>query len=462
MPAQERISELNPISHGSINAAAMVMELADPGVASYKMTVATLEQKLQDDGMVLNPMTTAGDLIVGGAAGAPTRLPKGTNSFLLTMVAGAVAWAAFTGMTNPMTTAGDLIVGGVAGAPARLAVGAGTVPFLTVTAAAPAWGDLTTAATGITSVGTIATGVWQGTILGGTYGGTGVNNGARTLTMGGSVTYSGAFASTFTLTNTTAVTFPTAGTLATTAGNVATATALQTARAINGVNFDGTAAITVTAAAGTLTGATLAANVLASSLTSHGTLTAFAADTGSIATSQPYTMSSTWNAAGVAFTTFQILITSTASAAGSLIADWQVGGASKFSVSKTGAITCAGSVMTWANATLKLPSISPNTVDFFDAGLATYRGTLQTTADGVFELVGSANTTPRLCFEGVTAAFPSLKRSAAVLQCRVADDSAYAGFDALSYSVGGVAGATFAASAIVTLTVTGGLVVAKT
>jgi hypothetical protein len=55
-------------------------------------------------------------------------------------------------------------------------------------------------------------------------------------------------------------------------GNAATATALATARAINGVNFDGSAAITVTAAAGTLTGATLAATVLASSLTSVGTL----------------------------------------------------------------------------------------------------------------------------------------------------------------------------------------------
>ena len=55
-------------------------------------------------------------------------------------------------------------------------------------------------------------------------------------------------------------------------GNASTATALQTARAINGVNFDGTAAITVTAAAGTLSGATLASGVTASSLTSVGTL----------------------------------------------------------------------------------------------------------------------------------------------------------------------------------------------
>ena len=56
-------------------------------------------------------------------------------------------------------------------------------------------------------------------------------------------------------------------------GNASTATTLATARAINGVNFDGSAAITVTAAAGTLSGATLASGVTASSLTSVGTLT---------------------------------------------------------------------------------------------------------------------------------------------------------------------------------------------
>ena len=56
-------------------------------------------------------------------------------------------------------------------------------------------------------------------------------------------------------------------------GNADTATALATARAINGVDFDGTAAITVTAAAGTLTGSTLNSGVTASSLTSLGTIT---------------------------------------------------------------------------------------------------------------------------------------------------------------------------------------------
>lgn len=56
-------------------------------------------------------------------------------------------------------------------------------------------------------------------------------------------------------------------------GNAGTATALQTARAINGVNFDGTAAITVAAAAGTITGTTLNSSVVTSSLSSVGPLT---------------------------------------------------------------------------------------------------------------------------------------------------------------------------------------------
>jgi len=56
-------------------------------------------------------------------------------------------------------------------------------------------------------------------------------------------------------------------------GNAATATALETARTINGVSFDGSANITVTAAAGTLTGTELKSTVVTSSLTSVGTLT---------------------------------------------------------------------------------------------------------------------------------------------------------------------------------------------
>jgi hypothetical protein len=53
-------------------------------------------------------------------------------------------------------------------------------------------------------------------------------------------------------------------------GNAATATALQTARTINGVSFNGTVNITITAAAGTLTGTTINATVVNSSLTTFG------------------------------------------------------------------------------------------------------------------------------------------------------------------------------------------------
>lgn len=58
-----------------------------------------------------------------------------------------------------------------------------------------------------------------------------------------------------------------------TATTATTATTLATARNINGVSFNGSADITVPAAAGTLTGSTLAAGVTGSSLTGLGTLT---------------------------------------------------------------------------------------------------------------------------------------------------------------------------------------------
>jgi len=71
----------------------------------------------------------------------------------------------------------------------------------------------------LTSVGTIGTGVWQGTIVGPTYGGTGVNNGSNTITLGGNLTTSGAYTTTLTTTANTSVTLPTTGTLATLAGS---------------------------------------------------------------------------------------------------------------------------------------------------------------------------------------------------------------------------------------------------
>ncbi len=78
-------------------------------------------------------------------------------------------------------------------------------------------------------------------------------------------------------------------------GNAGTASALQTARAINGVLFDGTAPITVTAAAGTLSGDTLAAGVTLSSLTTLGTIATGVWQGTAIADSY-IASAATWNA----------------------------------------------------------------------------------------------------------------------------------------------------------------------
>lgn len=64
----------------------------------------------------------------------------------------------------------------------------------------------------------------------------------------------------------------TTGSSASCTGNASTATTLEEPRAINGVDFDGSAAITITAAATTLTGTSLKSTVVGSSLTSVGAI----------------------------------------------------------------------------------------------------------------------------------------------------------------------------------------------
>lgn len=71
----------------------------------------------------------------------------------------------------------------------------------------------------ITTLGTVTTGAWNADVISGQYGGTGVNNSGKTITLGGNLTTSGAYATTLTVTNTTNVTLPTTGTLATLAGS---------------------------------------------------------------------------------------------------------------------------------------------------------------------------------------------------------------------------------------------------
>lgn len=113
------------------------------------------------------------------------------------------------------------------------------------------------------SAGAVLLGAYSNTALG-----IQTNNVTRlTISAAGAATFTGAVAAaSFSGPLTGNVT----GSSGSTTGNALTATALQNARAINGVNFDGTAPITVTADASTLTGITLNGPVLASSLTSVG------------------------------------------------------------------------------------------------------------------------------------------------------------------------------------------------
>jgi hypothetical protein len=98
----------------------------------------------------------------------------------------------------------------------------------------------------ITTLGTIGTGVWQGTIVGPTYGGTGVNNGSKTITLGGSFTHTGAHTLGLTTTANTSVTLPTTGTLATLAGTESLSNKTITSSSFSGTTIAGSGLITFT------------------------------------------------------------------------------------------------------------------------------------------------------------------------------------------------------------------------
>ncbi len=102
-------------------------------------TATTIAWTAASSGMT-NPMTTAGDVIKGGASGTPERLAIGTNGQVLKVVGGALAWDTDSGgMTNPMTTLGDIIRGAASGTPERLGIGTeGQV--LKVSSGVAAWG----------------------------------------------------------------------------------------------------------------------------------------------------------------------------------------------------------------------------------------------------------------------------------------------------------------------------------
>ena len=98
----------------------------------------------------------------------------------------------------------------------------------------------------ITTLGTIGTGTWQGDIIAGQYGGTGVNNSGKTITLGGSLSTIGAYTVALTATANTTLTLPVTGTLATLAGSEALSNKTITASSFSGTTIAGSGLITFT------------------------------------------------------------------------------------------------------------------------------------------------------------------------------------------------------------------------
>ena len=105
-------------------------------------------------------------------------------------------------------------------------------------------------------------------------------------------------------------------------------------------------------------------------------------DMGSITTSTPIlNLAQTWNAGGVTFTALKLNVTDTASVSGSLLLDLQVGGSTKFNITKNGTVAAAG-------------GFNASTNDFYNARHVKFvNGTyFQSSGDGQVGILNNAGT----------------------------------------------------------------------
>jgi hypothetical protein len=185
---------------------------------------------------------------------------------VLTVGVDIVIWQQFSG-TGTFTAGAGLTISGtefnVNGTADRITVGIDSVDIASTYVGQ----------TSITTLGTIATGVWQGTLVGPTYGGTGVNNGSKTITLGGNFAHIGAHSLSLTTTATTSITLPTTGTLATLDGTETFTNKTLTSPTVNGGSINNATIGAATASTGAFT-----------TLTSNGATTFTAATASSSST----------------------------------------------------------------------------------------------------------------------------------------------------------------------------------
>jgi len=196
--------------------------LPTSGTLATTSSIPTFPLSLANGGLNANLTASNGGIFYStGSAGA---ILAGTATANQVLLSGSSTTPAWSTATYPTTTtinqllyssAANTITGLTTANSGVLITSAGGVPSISSTLPTAVQGN-------ITQTGTITNGAWNGSLITGTYGGTGVNNGAYTISLGGSIstagghTLSGAYASTFTFTNNTSVTFPVSGTLATT------------------------------------------------------------------------------------------------------------------------------------------------------------------------------------------------------------------------------------------------------
>lgn len=141
-------------------------------------------------------------------------------------------------------------------------------------------------------------------------------------------------------------------------------------------------------------------------------------------------MAGTWNTTG-APTALKLDITNTDSGALSLLMDLQVGTTSMFKVAKGGDVTIpvGGKFIIGPGTGV----FAVGNIDFLGNAYIQWAGRtyIESPADGNFRLNNAAGTGFGLIqLGGVTSSFPAIKRSAALLQARLADDSDYTDLEA--------------------------------
>jgi len=317
------------------------------GVAAYVIGVDAsgnlVEVAAAGAGMT-NVLTTTGDIIYSSSGTTPARLGIGTNGQVLTVSGGLPVWSTVVGtgsVTDVTWTGGIVSIATSTTTPAFTIAGtSGGIPYFS---SASAWASSAALADNAIVIGGGAGNAPETTTTGtGVLTALGVNVGSA----GAFVTFDGALGtpSSGVATNLTGT-----ATALNIGGNAATATILQTTRNINGVAFNGSADITVTAAAGTLTGTTLNATVVTSSLTSVGTI-ATGVWQGTAIGDTYISSATTWNAKQTGDATLTALAGLTITN-GSIIYGT---GADAFAVLAAGSngqvLTLAGGVPSWAAA----------------------------------------------------------------------------------------------------------------